>query len=80
MSKSNKRYLRSIVLLVLAMGGMVWSAVDLFDIPIEEMRSLLIATAVGVGGVIVAAAVILLLLIGLRKLFGGSRDQDPGSS
>jgi hypothetical protein len=73
MSKANRRYLRSILMLVAAMGVMIWSAVDLFSIPIADMRALFIGTAVGVGAVIVTAAVILILVMALRRLITKNR-------
>ena len=73
MSKANKRYLRSVLMLVFAMGGLVWVAVDLFDIPLQEMRALLLSTAMVVGGIIIAAALILFLVMLLRKLFARAR-------
>lgn len=79
-AKANRRYLRSVLMLVAAMGVMVWAAVDLFDIPIDEMRALFIGTALGVGGVIVAAAVILVLAVALRSLLSKSRQQGPDDS
>jgi hypothetical protein len=67
MSKANRRYLRTIILGVLAMGGLIWTAMDLFDIPFEVMRELLLATALGAVLVIVAAGLAVALLAGLRK-------------
>lgn len=55
------------------MGVMVWAAVDLFSIPIAEMRALFIATAIGVGAIIVVAAVLLLLAMALRRLLTKNR-------
>jgi hypothetical protein len=60
-------------MLVAAMGVMVWAAVDLFSIPIAEMRALFIATAIGVGAIIVVAAVLLLLAMALRRLLTKNR-------
>jgi hypothetical protein len=73
MSKANRRYLRSVLMLVAAMGVMVWTAVDLFSNPNADMRALFIGTAIGVGAVIVTAAVILMLVMALRRLITKSR-------
>jgi hypothetical protein len=49
------------------MGGLVWTAMDQFDIPREVMLELFLATALGAGLVILAAGLAAALLIGLRK-------------
>lgn len=67
MTKANRKHLRTLILGVLAMGGLVWTAMDQFDIPREVMLDLFLATAVGAGLVILAAGLAAVLLIGLRK-------------
>jgi hypothetical protein len=49
------------------MGGLVWTAMDQFDIPREVMLELFLATALGAGFIILAAGFVAALLIGLRK-------------
>jgi hypothetical protein len=66
-TKANRKHLRTLILGVLAMGGLVWTAMDQFDIPREVMLDLFLATAVGAGLVILAAGLAAVLLIGLRK-------------
>jgi hypothetical protein len=66
-TKANKKYLRTLILGVLAMGGLVWTAMDQFDIPGEVMLDLFLATAMWAGLVILAAGLAVALLVGLRK-------------
>jgi hypothetical protein len=66
-TKANRKHLRTLILGVLAMGGLVWTAMDQFDIPREVMLDLFLATAMGAGFVILAAGLAAALLIGLRK-------------
>ena len=73
MTRSAKRYRRTIILGVLALGTMVWSAVDQFGIPIEEMIDLFLATLLGVVSVIAVAAVVAALWFSLRWVL---RDRD----
>ena len=55
MTKANRKYLRTLILGMLAMGGLVCTAMDQFDIPREVMLDLFLATAMGAGLVISAA-------------------------
>lgn len=57
------------------MGALVWSAMDQFDIPWEDMLELMLATLIVIGLVIVAAAITVSLWVGLRKLLHS--DDDP---
>ncbi len=68
MARAGKRYWRTIILGVLALGVMVWSAVEQFDVPLEEIRQLLLGTVIAVVLVILAAAVFVLVWAGLRRL------------
>lgn len=68
MNKSNRRYYRTIVLGLAAMGALVWVALEQFDIPREDFLELLLGTLVAMLLVIGLAAVIAALWIGLRKL------------
>lgn len=68
MSRAGRRYWRTIILGILAMGALVWVAVDQFDVPIEEMRELALGTAVAVFLVIGLAAVFAALWVVLRRL------------
>jgi hypothetical protein len=72
MSRAQRRYIRTIVLGVCALAALVWSAVDLFDVPVEDMGQLFLGTVIAVGVVIVAAALTVALLAGLRRLLRGS--------
>ncbi len=68
MSRAQRRYLRTIILGILAMAALVWAAVEQFGIPLEEIGELFLATVIAVGVVIGAAAVVALLWLGLRRL------------
>ena len=68
MSRSARRYWRTIILGILALGVLVWAAVEQFDVPIAEVRSLLLGTVIAVLLVIVAAGVFVVLWMGLRRL------------
>lgn len=67
-TRSAKRYRRTIFLGVLALGTLVWSAVDQFGIPMEEMIDLFLTTVMGVLSVIAVAAVVAVLWFSLRWL------------
>ena len=67
-TRSAKRYRRTIFLGVLALGTLVWSAVDQFGIPMEEMIDLFLMTVTGVLSVIAVAAVAAALWFSLRWL------------
>ncbi|MEP4484696.1 MAG: hypothetical protein ABJ013_03605 [Halioglobus sp.] len=73
MTRSAKRYRRTIFLGVLALGTLVWSAVDQFGIPMEEMIDLFLTTVLGVLSVIVVAAGVAAVWFSLRWLL---RDRD----
>ena len=68
MSKASRKYYRTIVLGVAAMAALVWSAVDQFGIPWEDMLDLLLLTIAVIGATILAAAMGAGIWIGLRKL------------
>ena len=68
MSKSARRYYRTILLGVAAMAVLLWSAIDQFGIAWQDMLHLFLATLLVVGLVIAAAALCALLWLGLRKL------------
>ncbi|MBK6508218.1 MAG: hypothetical protein IPG06_01340 [Haliea sp.] len=70
MSKSSRRYYRTLILGLVALGVMVWTAVDQFGISRQEMTELLLGTLWIAGGTIVLAALCAALWIGLRKLSG----------
>ncbi|TGD75232.1 hypothetical protein E4634_04330 [Mangrovimicrobium sediminis] len=74
MARSSRRYYRTVLLGVAALGAMVWFAVDQFDIPWQDMRDLLLATLLVIGVVIAVAALGTAAWIGLRKLLRG-RDE-----
>ena len=75
MNRGGRRFYRTMVLGVLAMGALVWAAMDQFGISRQEMSEMFLATLLAVGLVICGAAVAVLLWIGLRTLLG--RGEDP---
>ena len=60
---------------VAAMAALVWSAVDQFGIPWEEMLDLLLVTVVVIALVIALSAACVGLWLGLRKLL--DKDKEP---
>ena len=68
MSKTNRRYYRTVLLGVAALAALVWVAVDQFGIPWEEMLELFLATLMVVGLFIAAAGLFVGLWLGLRRL------------
>jgi hypothetical protein len=67
-SKSARRYWRTIILGTLALGVLVWAAVEQFDVPLEEVRALLLGTVLAVLLVIAAAGIFVLAWMGVRRL------------
>ena len=74
MSKANRRYLRTIILGVLAMGGLIWSVMDQFNISPQVIMDLFLATALGAGVIILAAGLVVMIWAGLRKLNSRKRN------
>jgi len=68
MSKARRRYLRTTLLGVAAMGTLIWAAIDQFGIPVAEMVDLLLITLLAVAVVIGVAAIVVCLWLGLRYL------------
>lgn len=73
-SKSRRRFYRTILLGVLAMAALVWVAVQQFGIAPEELANLLLATVLLVLLVITVAGGVALCWVGLRKLCRGKPD------
>ena len=74
MSKANRRFIRTVILGVLAMSSLIWVATDQFELSVEEMLSLFYVTAIAVGAVIGFAAIGVTLLNVLRKLRNQKRN------
>jgi hypothetical protein len=68
LSRANRRYIRTLVLGIIALGTLVWVAVDQFGVPPAELADLFLATLLVVSLVIGAAGVVALLWVGLRRL------------
>ena len=76
MSRASRRYYRTVLLGVAALGGLVWSAHVQFDIPLRDIAELSLGATVAVLLVILAAGVCVALALGLRKLFSTRRRRD----
>lgn len=68
MSRAGRRYYRTILLGVLALGALIWVAAEQFGIPREEMLALFGASLLALLLVVAAAAIAALLWVGLRWL------------
>ncbi len=75
MSRSARRYVRTILIGTFALAALVWMAVDQFGVTQVEMLELLLTTAVVVLMVITFAGGAALLWIGLRKLLRGGKSE-----
>lgn len=71
MRRAQRRYLRTLGLGLAALATLVWTAVEQFGIPWEEMRALFFTTVIGVLLVIGVAGIAALVWLGLRKLTRG---------
>jgi TRAP-type C4-dicarboxylate transport system permease small subunit len=74
MSKASRRYYRTVLLGLAAMGVLIWAAIDQFELSAQEMTELFLGTLWVMGGTIVFAAVFATLWIVLRRLLR-SRDK-----
>lgn len=68
MSKANRRFYRTILLGLAALGVLIWTAIDQFGISRQAMADLLLGTLWVAGGTIVLAALCAGIWIGMRKL------------
>ncbi|MCB1703299.1 MAG: hypothetical protein KDI17_00445 [Halioglobus sp.] len=68
MSKANRRFYRTLALGVLALGVLVWSAIEQFGIAWQVMLDLLIGTLLVAAAVMALAALCVITWIALRKL------------
>lgn len=68
MSRAQRRYLRTVLLAIAAMGTLVWAAVHQFAISWAEVRQLFIATVIGVLLVIALAGAGVAVWAGIRRL------------
>jgi phosphoglycerol transferase MdoB-like AlkP superfamily enzyme len=66
--KSGRRYYRTTLLGVVALGALIWVAVEQFQIAPREVAELALGALLMVVLVISAAATVALLWVGLRKL------------
>ncbi|WP_133125983.1 hypothetical protein [Pseudohalioglobus lutimaris] len=72
MSKAVRRYYRTILLGVAAMGVLIWSAIDQFGIAWEEMLELFLVTLSVIALVILAAGIAVGVCVALRRLFSNN--------
>jgi hypothetical protein len=75
MSKTNRRFYRTMLLGLLALGVLIWAAIDQFGISRQEMVGLLGTTVLIAGGVILLSAVCAVLWIAMRKLLQRGADK-----
>lgn len=68
MSKRRRRYVRTIILGVIAMGVLVWGAVDTFEVPPEQLWTLFLQTLAVLALLMLAAAAVAGLWVLLRQL------------
>jgi hypothetical protein len=74
LSKANRRFIRTVILAVLAMSSLIWVAIDQFGLSPDEMLGLFYAIAIGAGVIIGFAAIGVTLLNMLRRLREKKRD------
>jgi hypothetical protein len=67
-SKSNRRFYRTIMLGLAALGVLIWAATEQFGISTQEISALLVGTLWVAAGTIGLAALCVLVWIALRKL------------
>ena len=67
MSRSSRRFYRSLVLSLIALGVLVWVVFDQFDVPQREVLALVLGSLALVAATIVFAALISGLWVILRK-------------
>ena len=67
-SKARRRFYRTVLLGVAAMGVLVWTAVEQFGISIEEMTALFLGAVLITVGIAACAAFFTFLWIALRGL------------
>lgn len=75
-TRAARRFRRSMVLGILCLGVLLWSAVDQFGVAPETVGQLALGSAIGALLVIVAAALCVLLWRGLRRLVAGLRRRE----
>ena len=75
MSKANRRFYRTLLLGLAALGVLIWTAIEQFGIDQRQMLDLLMGTLLIAGGTIVLAALCVLIWIGLRKLLRRGADK-----
>ena len=73
-ASGNRRFYRSLLLVIAAMGALVWTAVDQFGISREEISEMVLGAVLAVVVVIGAAALVTLLWVLGRRLLSRSED------
>lgn len=77
MSRSARRYYRTLFLGIAAMGTLVWAAIDQFDIPAAQMLEFFLVAVLATLVVIALAAVCVAIWLGGRRLMRLSKRQSP---
>ena len=70
-SKSPRRFNRTLVLSVLSLAVLIWAAIRSFDISPEDMLTFFVGVLWVVAGVILLAGLCAALWVTLRRLFSG---------
>lgn len=73
MVKSNRSFYRTLILGLIALGVLIWSAADQFDLSHQELAELFYGTLLIAAGTIITAALFAGLWIGLRKWWRNSK-------
>jgi hypothetical protein len=75
--KTNRRFYRTLILGLVALGVLIWSAADQFDISYQEIAALFYGTLLIAFGTIFTAALFTGLWIGLRKWWRRRESDKP---
>jgi hypothetical protein len=76
-AKTNRNFYRTLILGLIALGVLIWSAADQFDISHQELAELFYGTLLIAAGTIITAALFAGLWISLRKWWRRSESDKP---
>ena len=75
MNRRQRRYYRTVLLGVAAMGTLIWAAIDQFDIPPADMLHFFLVSILATAVVIVCAALVAGLWLLLRSALRRGRER-----
>lgn len=75
MSKSSRRYYRSLIISLGSLGVLVWVVFDEFEVPREEVAALVFGTVGVMVAVILLAAICAGILIAIRRWSRRGREE-----